>query len=200
MNLCSNVDLIRSLSYRRSIVVNHLQAFFKDSDDVAIMCIYCDYKDQASQTVPNFIASLLKQIVQDCRTISTNMRSFYTRHPSYDTRPTLNEFTQALQAEIGAYSKVFVVVDALDECPDHDGSWRKLLKTLRSLSGPISLMVMSRYLGSITEAFKGTSHFDILADDEDVKKYIESELVSHPHLEDLKETIVEKIVANICGM
>jgi hypothetical protein len=183
MNLWSNVNLFRSLSYRRSIVVNHLQAFFKDSDDVAIMCIYCDYKDQAFQTVPNLIASLLKQIVQDCRTTSTNMRSFYKRHQSYDTRPTLDEFTQALQAEIGTYSKVFVVVDALDECPDHDGSRRKSLKTLRSLSGPVSLMVMSRYLGSITETFQETSQLDILADDEDVRKYIESELVSHPHLE-----------------
>src|SRR5271156_5095192 len=56
--------------HSRSIVVNHLQTLCEENDSVATTCIYCNYKEQAEQTVPNLVATLLKQMTQDRRAIS----------------------------------------------------------------------------------------------------------------------------------
>jgi hypothetical protein len=56
---------------------------------------------------------LLKQIVQDSREVSENVKAFYHRRKR--TRPPHFELSRVLEAEIGMYTKAFVVVDALDE-------------------------------------------------------------------------------------
>jgi hypothetical protein len=138
----------------RSIVVNHLQTTFRENNAIGIAFVYCNYKEQAQQTVSNLIANLLKQMVQRRRDISDNMRSFYHHHQCEDNRPTLDEITGALNSEIQTYSKVFLIVDALDECREDDGTREKLLKVLRSLDGNVNLMVTSRDLPPIARSFE----------------------------------------------
>jgi hypothetical protein len=185
----------------RSIVINYLQTFFRDAN-VAIVFIYCNYKDHALQTVSNLVASLLRQMVQDRATISDNVRSFYKLHQDQDTRPTLDEFTDALTAEIKNYSKVFIVVDALDECVEDSGARDNLIRILRSLSGIVNLMVTSRNFPSIARYFQGTKRLEIRANDEDMRRYIEGRIARarRQHLYALQENIVNKVVEGAKGM
>jgi len=182
-------------------VVHHLQTIFKD-DNVAVACIYCNYKEQIEQEVPNLVASLLKQIVQDQCETSDNVKSLYQLHNDQSTRPTLDEFTATLESEIQvrAYSKVFIVVDALDECPEDNRV--NLLDELRSLPKAVNLMVTSRYLSSIAREFQGAIRLDIRANDQDVRRYVKGRIVRAPrqHLKVLQESIVNKIVENVRGM
>jgi hypothetical protein len=162
--------------------------------------IYCNYKEQTLQTVTNLIASLLKQLVQDCRSISGNVKSFYHRHQNQSTSPTLDEFTKALETEIKTYAKVFIVVDALDECPESNSSRVNLLRALQSLTGPVNLMVTSRDLPSIEQHFPDARHLHIRATDEDVTTFIQSQLVYYPDLIKLRDSITTKIIENMGGM
>jgi hypothetical protein len=185
----------------RSIVVNHLQTTF-GNDKIAIACIYCNYKEQTEQTVPNLVASLLKQMVQDHFTTSNTVKLLFKRHKDKRTSPTLDECMEALKSEIGTYSKVFIIVDALDECREDDGTRANLLQALRSLVGKVNLMVTSRDLVSIARDFQETKRIDILANDQDVRRYIEGRIARAPrrHLKVLQESIVRKIVENVRGM
>ena len=185
----------------RSIVVNHLQRIFKD-DNVAIACIYCNYKEQAEQTVSNLVASLLKQMVHDQYTTSDNVKALYKRHKDGKTFPDLDKFTTALTSEIGMYSKAFIIVDALDECREDDATRANLLRVLRSIAGTVNLMVTSRDLVSIAREFQETKRLDICANDQDVRRYIEGRIARTPrrHLKALQESIVKKIVENARGM
>jgi hypothetical protein len=186
----------------RSIVVKHLQNIFKDGNSVAITCIYLNYKEQNEQTVCNLIASLLKQIVQDRATISDNVRALYKHHRDRDTRPILDDIIEAMKSEIGLYSKVFIVVDALDECESQEVR-TTLLKTLRSFATArnVPLMVTSRDLPSIAQEFEGTARLDIRARDQDLEKYLEGRIAAGPrHLKRLQENIVRKIIQNAAGM
>jgi uncharacterized protein involved in tolerance to divalent cations len=194
-----HVGLITDIT--RSIVVDHLQTFFKDSN-VAVTCIFCNYKEQTTQTATNLVASLLKQIVQDCVTTSDNVKSFYKHHQNRDTRPRLVEFTKALESEIGTYAKTFVVVDAIDECPEDNGTRAILLKTLQSLAGTVNVIVTSRDLASIARQFQGTQRLDIHAKEDDMRRYIEERIANVPrrHLMTLRETIIKKVLENARGM
>ena len=129
--------------------------------------------------------------------ISDNVKAFYDRHQSQSTHPTLDEFIQALEVEIKMYTKVYIIVDALDECPEVNV---KLLKALRSLGRSINLMVTSRDLSSIEQQFRDAQCLRIRADDGDIAKYIENQLDHHPDLSNLQGTVTHKIVNKARGM
>jgi hypothetical protein len=181
--------------------VDHLQTLFEENDSVATAFIYCNYKEQAEHTVSNLVASLLRQMVQDSRAISDDIKSFYKRHQRRGARPTLDQLTNILISEIQTYSKVFIVVDALDECREDDETRATLLEVFRSLPGQVNLMVTSRDLPSIARDFEGTKRLHIRAKDDDIKIYIEGRIASgRRHLKQLQEVIVNRIVENAKGM
>jgi hypothetical protein len=182
-----------------SVVINHLQELFKGAN-IGVAFLYCNYKEQTLQTATHLIASLLKQLVQDCPVISDNVKSFYHYHQDRGTYPTLVELTNALDMEIKRYAKVFIVIDALDECSETNGSRMKLLKALRSLAAPVNLMVTSRDLPSIEQHFHKAHRLFIRATDEDVTKYVQSQLFDTSDLMNLRDIIVSKIVGNVGGM
>ena len=187
--------------FSRSIVVDHLQTLFEDNDAIATAFIYCNYKEQAEQTVSNLVGSLLKQMIQDRRVISEVIRSFYQRHRRRAARPTLEQLTGVLISEIQTYSKVFIVVDALDECREDDATRAMLLEVLRSLPGQVNLMVTSRDLPSIARDFNGAKRLHIRAKDDDIKIYIEGRIALGPrHLKRLQYVIVNRLVENVKGM
>jgi hypothetical protein len=167
-----------------------------------VAVIYCNYKEQVAQTANNLVASLLKQLVQDSRVASENIKSFYQHHRAAEIRPTLDELTQALGSEVRLHSKVFIVIDALDECSEYDGTRASLVEALLSLAGTVNLMLTSRDLPSIGQQFQGARRLDIHAHDHDVQKYIEGRIMRVPrqHLVVLKETIVSGIVEKAEGM
>jgi len=167
--------------------------------------MYCNYKEQTRQTVPEVLASLLKQLVQDHLVVSDDIQSLYNRHVDNETRPAHEELMKTLQLEIATYTKVFIIVDALDEFLERDQVY--LMTELKSLSGAINLMVTSRPLPLIEEYLRDAEHLDIRAKDEDIKNYIEDRIQYGPRLArlvktngTLQESVVNKVSVNVNGM
>lgn len=171
---------------------------------MAIACIYCSHKEQGKQTVPALVASLLKQLVQDHPAVSGWVKSLYAKHYARDTHPSLGELMETLRKEVGRYSRVFIIVDALDEFFEHGRG--HLITELQSLANTVNLMVTSRRLPSIEQIFQGAKHKDIYANERDVRTYIENRILQEPSLlcvvgeGALQKTIADKIIENVRGM
>jgi hypothetical protein len=170
-----------------------------------MMYIYCNYKERSRQSVFNLVTSLLKQLVQDHTVAYESVKTLHLHHKNQETRPTLEQILEAFRLATGTFSKVFVVVDALDECSDTTRA--ELLTALRSLANPINLLVTSRDLASIAQEFRGTKHLDIRANDQDVRRYIEGRIPCAPFLKihvdkdaTLQEEILKAITENVDGM
>jgi hypothetical protein len=161
----------------RAIVIDELETIFKERD-VAVVCIYCNYKAQSQQTVSELIASLLKQLAACHPTVYAKVKILYDSCKMQQIRPGLAQFVEALQSAIGMFSKVFAVVDAVDESSDETQA--RLLKELRSLSNTINLLVTSRKHGAIAREFDGIKQLDIRATDEDIETYIEDRISCKP--------------------
>ena len=95
-----------------SIIINYLEQTFKGN--AAVAYIYCNYKEQ-NQTAINLVASLLQQLVQGQSVISNDIIAIYRRHSRKQTRPSFAEYSELLESEAHRFSKVFIVIDALDE-------------------------------------------------------------------------------------
>jgi hypothetical protein len=182
-----------------SIVINHLQRFFRDHGDVAITYIYLDYKEHSQQRPLHLISSLLKQLIQRRTANLDNIRSMYQAHENQHSQPTLDDIIECFTVEASSFSRVFIVIDGLDEVSDEDGTRSELLKAIQSLKGPINLMVTARPLPSITLHFEKARNLTIYADDNDIRSYVRSHIpLGYP--KDLEETVVDKITSSTAGM
>jgi glycyl-tRNA synthetase alpha subunit len=82
----------------------------------------------------------LKQLVQDHNAVYKDVKSRFKDHLDKGVRPTCQQILDALESVSGKFSKVFVVVDALDECSNETRA--EFLIALQHLSRTISLLVI----------------------------------------------------------
>ncbi|KAJ5272795.1 hypothetical protein N7478_007920 [Penicillium angulare] len=186
-----------------SVVVEHLKAHFKVVR-VSVLVIYCNYKEQAEQTVTNLIASLLKQLLQSGDVVPEDLISLYRRHSDRDTRPSLQDISKILKNLINSYEKVFVIADALDESPEVMGVRSELAaELLQFRSSKCNMMITARNYAGLEEIFEDDTSIEVIATDEDVLKYVNARISqanriarhgkSHPHLlDEIRETVVKK--------
>jgi hypothetical protein len=163
----------------RSVVINYLERTFKQ-ENVGIAYIYCTYREQ-NQTAGNLVASLLKQLIQQRPAIPGNIRDLYRHHRSRQTHPPLSEYSRLLQAELRHFLKVFIVIDALDECSEESRIREHFLAEVQKLLPMVRLLVTSRHILDIKHKFEGAARLGICASDGDLKRYLESRIESqHP--------------------
>jgi hypothetical protein len=120
------------------------------------------------------------QLAYDCK-ISQLVRDLFHEHIPKRTRPTLQEVLQALQDALITYTKVFVVVDAFDECSETDKIGTIFLRELCQLQPRINILITSRYSKDGQIYVKDFEDFEIRAQDDDIENYIDSRI----HLEPL---------------
>ena len=101
-----------------SIVVEELTTRFRNNKSVGITYIYCNFRRQDEQKIYDLLASLLKQLAESQPSLPSTVKELYNRHKTKRTRPSLEEISRSLQAVTTLYSRVFIIVDALDEMPN----------------------------------------------------------------------------------
>lgn len=133
--------------------------------------------------------------------------SLYHDHRQKQTRPTLAEWSKWLQFEVRRPSNVFIVIDALDECPESEGTRESFLAAIQKLQPTIRLLITSRHIPTIERVFEMAAQVEIRASDEDVRRYLERRIASAPQLErhmikdqTLKDRIVSALVKKAEGM
>jgi hypothetical protein len=108
-----------------------------------------------------------------------------------------------LETLLSYFSESFLVIDALDEC--HDDVARQI-RNIFLRAAKCRIMVTTRpYSTKVGQDILSWPSIDILADDGDVRNYLESHvgeqlgdiIAEHP---DLGETVVSTIVKKSCGM
>jgi hypothetical protein len=183
--------------------VSYLEESFEGVNDARVTYIYCNYKE-SNQIATNLIASILQQLVQTDAEVSKEIHALYTKHITKQTRPTFDEFSILLQSEARRFSKLFVVIDALDECTESDGTRGRLLTELQKLQPMLHLLVTARpHIRNVVDIFQDASLLEICATQEDIMMYIqgriktESKFKRHISLED---KIITAILGSVQGM
>ncbi|KAF2622262.1 hypothetical protein BU25DRAFT_434972 [Macroventuria anomochaeta] len=177
-----------------AITVDHLHNAVQ-TPDVGVAYLYCNYKRQADQTTSNLLAAILKQLVQDRPSIAEPLSNLYDRHQVRRTRLSLEETLSALQSVLANLSKVYVIVDALDECPERDGTRRRT---------DLCLMATSQHISDIVEEFKDMPWVEVRASNADVTRYVVGKIDRLAKCVerdgDLQELVQTKIVEAVDGM
>jgi hypothetical protein len=189
-----------------SIVVHDLYTKFQNDASVGIAYIYCNFRRQQEQKPANLLASLLKQLVQEQLSMPENVKSLYERHKDKRTSPSFDEISKSLHSIIADYSRVFIIIDALDECRVSDGGRKQLLSEISNLQNRtgISLFATSRFIPEIRKEFEGNVSLEIRASDEDVRRYLDGHISQLPSFvlrsPDLQKEVKTEIIRAVDGM
>jgi Cdc6-like AAA superfamily ATPase len=189
-----------------SIVVDYLNTKFENDTCVGIAFLYCNFRRQQEQKPTDLLMSLLKQLVQGRPSVPKSVKELYERHKDKRTRPLFDEISEILYSVVSSYSRVFIIVDALDECKVSDGGRKRFLLEMFNLQVETraSLFATSRFIPEIMKDFGGCVSLEIRASDVDVWKYLDSHMSRLPSFVfrslDLQEDIKTKIAKAADGM
>ena len=179
-----------------SLVIDHLERS-PEEDIPTTIYIYCDYKRQDEQTPINLTASITRQLLQHQVSIPEDTLQIYERHKSKSTRPTFEEVLEMLKHSIARLTRIYLIVDALDELGNAGQVRQNFIGRLRLLQDRyhFNLMTTSRYIPSLAQDFQNPLCMDMQASPDDIKKYVQG------HISDLakcvrKDSGLQETIAN----
>jgi Cdc6-like AAA superfamily ATPase len=187
-----------------SIVVDYLSTKFENDTSISIAFLYCNFQRQQEQKLADLLASLLKQLVQQRPSIPKNVKSLYERHKEKRTRLAFNEILKELDSVVRLYSKVFIIIDALDEYQASVDDRRLFLRSIFNLQAHahVNIFATSRFIPEIEQQFGKCKRIEIRAQHDDILRYLNgripqllrSRVSEHRDLQDLVRKEVMKAV------
>ncbi|KAJ7270957.1 hypothetical protein C8J57DRAFT_295004 [Mycena rebaudengoi] len=186
-----------------SIVVDYLRNELQDNN-TGVAAAYLNHKESDTQSPSNVLAGLWWQLTAE-RPISPTVQQLYEKHQNQRTRPSLDEVRSILAVTTAEYSKLFIVVDALDEYPEAHRDI--LLDALAAMGESVSLMLTSRPNVAPEAFFASASVVEVRAQEEDIRCYVKAQIQKSFRLSkhvkarpELREEIETKIAENADGM
>lgn len=186
---------------------------FLDNDlpipDTGLAFIYCDYKEYQSQTTKHFVGAIVRQLSTQRPAIPEEVCNLYEKHRTKGTSPSLAEYLMLLQSLAQGCSEVYLVIDALDECTDKDGTsiWSSLVTELKRSVPNLRLLCTSRTISDTRGSLRDSTHVEIRVSDADIRAYIQRQVESSDRLfgfceQDgaLRDEIVMAVESNTAGM
>jgi hypothetical protein len=189
-----------------SIVIDDLITRFYNDPSIGIAFVYCNFWRQHEQRAEDLLASLLKQLAQGQSSLPDGIKSLYNKHKNMRTQPSFDELSRTLYIVAAMYSRVFIIVDALDECQESDGCRSRFLSEIFNLQAKsrANIFATSRFIPEITERFEGSMSLEIRASEHDVRRYVDGHMSHLPSFVgrslDLQEEIKVEIVKAVDGM
>ncbi|KAJ7814599.1 hypothetical protein B0H14DRAFT_2375859 [Mycena olivaceomarginata] len=156
-----------------SVVVDNLRTNL-EGPDTGVAVIYLNHKESDAQSPSNLLAGVWRQLVFR-KSISPTMHRLYETHREQRTRPCLEETCSVLCSTVSKLSRVFIVVDALDECPEQQRD--TLLRCLSALGRTVSLMLTSRPHINVEGIIPNNlGILEIRANEDDMRRYIDAQM------------------------
>ncbi|KAK6520138.1 hypothetical protein TWF506_000423 [Arthrobotrys conoides] len=168
-------------------------SIFGTDINVGIAYIYLDYKQGKEQTVFNMLASLLVQLVRHKNlnrektpssklqaSLPETIQQLYEENRQSGKQPSTDGVKRALQSAVQTYSRVFIIIDAVDECRTSNSCRQEFLRHTFELHGQygINIFSTSRDIQDITDWFETqkTEMVMIRAHNDDLKMCLRDQI------------------------
>lgn len=191
-----------------AIVVENLHTRFDNDPTVGIAYNYYNFNRQHQQTADKLMASFLRQLCFSQSSVPGAVKSLYDKHTDKErdknTQPSLEEIVKTLQSVVKPFSRVFIAIDALDECQIQERALFLSALFKVQVGANVNIFATSRPILKIEKMFQGCIALDVVASREDIYKYIDGHMSILPKFVrdnvDLKEQIKIDVTKIAQGM
>ena len=191
-----------------STVIEDVRMHCESAVNTALAVFYFSFSDGRKQSFESLLLSLVAQLGGRGTGLSILQREYDKPNRNLPGPIVLEEI---LTLSISQYDEVFLVLDALDECPEsEDARWNMLggLKALCERASNLKILATSRELRDIHERIEslGADFVPISKRpvDADIARYVGNELSRDPKLsrlnEDLKILVMKTFAEKADGM
>ena len=202
-----------------SAIIQNIERI-SDTRPAHMAYFFFDFKDGGKQDTQAFLSSVLVQLSNQSVAFRNLLLEFYYAHQRGSQQPGDRELMQCLEKMLNVPTEepIYIILDALDECPDTFGlqsSRGKVLELVKRLVGfqlpNLRLCVTSRpeiNIRSVLEPLTSSSNRISLHDEEGQKKdiadYVRSVVHSDTKMmrwrEQDKELVIETLLGRANGM
>ncbi|KAN0139298.1 hypothetical protein V8E53_002799, partial [Lactarius tabidus] len=200
-----------------SVIIRDIKSISNDGS-AFLAYFYFDFKDTAKQDSRALLSSLLVQLSDQSDVFCGALSSLYAAHKQGTEQPTDGSLAGCLKDMLKTTGQlpIYLIIDALDECPSDTGipsSREKVLKLVKELIGlhhpNLRLCVTSRPEFDIrttlgTLATQQVSLHDEIGQKRDINDYITSVVRSDERMKRWREgdktMVIEKLTAKADGM
>ncbi|KAG6354628.1 hypothetical protein INS49_004646 [Diaporthe citri] len=159
--------------------------------------VFCNYQQRKENMCEILLRSLLRMVLEQSQEISCEIQSW----PTSNKEISIDEITEQLRVSVEGCSRVFFMVDALDEL-DLSQDFVSYLFDLQRAAG-VNLYFTSRKIPQIRMLFDNAMIVPIKATEHDVGVYLENQM-SKPHVpsfvqsnqalrDEIKKTVVNAV-------
>jgi hypothetical protein len=130
-----------------STIIEHMKQYCQ-KPDLALIYFYFDFSDPEKQKASNFLSSLVGQLCSKVVDIPEQLKKLHKRCGDGQQRPAVRELNSILSLMTREFEDIFIVIDALDECPKNGdrGDVLKLISEFKSWpSSNLHLLITSRH-------------------------------------------------------
>ena len=95
----------------------------RKTGSISLAYFYCDFRDEAKQSHRNLIISILWQLAAQSDLCCDLLSGLYSEHDDGRQRPSEDTLSQCLKKTLllPTQDSVYIIIDALDECPNNSG-------------------------------------------------------------------------------
>ena len=145
--------------------------------------------------------------IWNVRRIPECLQGLYDQYKDQPKRPSSDETAKALHSVSVLYSKIFIIIDALDECRGTDGCRARLLSEDFRLQVKMdtNIFVTSRFIPEIQESFEESVTLEIRARDDDIEIYLANHMTrfhsfvfSDVYLQEIIKTTISEAIDGMC--
>jgi hypothetical protein len=189
-----------------SILVDELAIRFGNDESIGIAYIYFNFRREDEQKAEALLASVLKQLAQRRPLLPKELTNLYKDHKDRRTRPLFDKLSKTLQSVALSCSRLFIILDAIDECPTSNCCRSRFLAEIFKLKDKYgaNIFATSRPIQDIAQEFNGSTILPIRASAADVRRYVQGHISHLPSFvqrnSDLQEEIKSKITKTVDGM
>jgi ankyrin repeat domain-containing protein 50 len=198
--------------YISSTIIEHMKEHCNLEPGFALAYFYFDFSDTEKQEVSAFVSSLITQLCNQVVDIPQELDDLYKKCNNGRQKATMRELKTTLSRIIKDLEDVFIVVDALDECPKNGdrGELLEIITEIRAWSSSnMHLLVTSRLEPDIRETLTPLLTSQAISIqgaqvESDIKVHVVSQLAIDPRLKrwssDIKTEIEKTLTAGANGM
>ena len=182
---CSSSLSSRSLLFASSSVIQDIAASC-EAGSVIMAYFYFDFRDLSKQTCHDLLRSLVFQLSTYSIPCCGILHHLYETHNDGTQQPSDDTLEHGLKdmLRLLAHGRIYIVLDALDECPDSSGLPSPRSEVLRLVKELVGLQLRGLYIcatsrpevdiRSILEplAFRSVSLHDERGQKEDIANYV----------------------------
>ena len=201
-----------------SAVIKHVISL-RNAGQASLAFFYFDFRDEEKkQDLRNFVTSLLCQLSAHSSPCCKIISRIYSTHGKGTQQPTISALVNCLweMLSVSAERPIYIIVDALDECPNSSGMPTpregviNLLEELLQLSLPnLRICVTSRPEVDIQNALGPLANISVSLHDQsgqikDISNYVRNVTYSDKKMRrwriDQKELVIEELSNRADGM